>query len=299
MSATLASPDAREITDILLPADGHFLAKGHGDTIYRGPLEPLPLPVLPDAAAAATALHEDGVAVFPGVLAPDEVAQLRAFIDASGGPDKSYDHPKWCFNKQVGANWHRHPELLHLVDRQPVVAAARAVLGDDCQITGGSLWVTGPGRQMGLHLDWQPLRLPADVLADPRVQVPIFIASAHYYLDDVTLDLGPTTVIPGSHRAGRPPDGETTWNGQPPKALLVKAGDCMLFRSDIWHGAALNQGPQRRYLIQVHYANIFLTSNIPPVTQAERWDPRCLELMTPDRRKLFGDLGAARVRGTY
>ncbi len=299
MSATLAHSATREITDIALPPDGHFLAKGSGDTLYRGPLAPLPLSALPDTASAAAALHRDGFAVFPGVLSAAEVAQLRAYMDAAGGPDSSYEHPNWCFNKQVGAAWNRMPELLHLVDRTPVVGAARAVLGDDCQITGGSLWVTGPGRQMGLHVDWQPLRLPPDVMADPRVQVPIFIASAHYYLDDVTLDQGPTIVIPGSHRAGRPPNGESTWNGTPPGALLVKAGDCMLFRSDIWHGAALNRGPQRRYLIQVHYANIFLHPNVPPVTEAAKWDPRCLELMTPDRRRLFGDLGPSRVRGTY
>ena len=56
-----------------------------------------------------------------------------------------------------------------------------------------------------------------------------FLGTVHYYLDDLTLDMGPTALVPGSHRAGRAPDGETDWNGRPAQSLLVNAGDAMLF----------------------------------------------------------------------
>lgn len=257
------------------------------------------LPVPTDSAAAAEQLHDTGAVAFPGVLNASEIARLRAYMDQAGGPDADYDHPQWCFNKQVSADWHRRPELLHLIDRQPVLAAARAVLGDDCQVSGGSLWITGPGREMGLHVDWQPLRLPADVAADPRVRVPIFIATAHYYLDDLTLDFGPTTVIPGSHRAGRPPDNETTWNGRVPQALLVRAGDCVLFRSDLWHGAAPNRGKARRYLIQVHYQSVFMHPASVPVKPADSWDAHGLAMLNAEQRRLLGDHGEHPHRGNY
>ena len=157
-----------------------------------------------------------------------------------------------------------------------MVGAARAVLGEDCQVTGGSLWITGPGRAMGLHVDWLPFALPADVAADPRVRLPAFTATAHYYLDDLEMDLGPTLLIPGSHRAGRPPCDETDWNGRPPQAALLRAGDCLLFRSEIWHGAAMNRGPRRRYLIQVHYGNIYVHRSQPPVSRTDEWSLECL-----------------------
>ena len=299
MSTSEAITHQRDTTEAWASADGHFGAKGRGQTVYHGPLTPLPLPTPTDTAAAAEMLHETGAVTFSGVLNPSEIATLRAYMESQGGPDEQYDHPQWCFNKHVSADWHQRPELLHLVDRQPVLAAARAVLGDDCQVSGGSMWITGPGREMGLHVDWQPLRLPADVAADPRVRVPIFIATAHYYLDDLTMDFGPTTVIPCSHRAGRPPDDETTWNGQAPQALLVSAGDCVLFRNDLWHGAALNRGPKRRYLIQVHYQSVFMHQASVPATQPQSWDPRCLALLTPQRRRLFRDHGDHEIRGTY
>lgn len=282
----------------ILPPDGHFLDKGFGKCLYHGPLEAAPIDDPRDAASAAESLHRDGYTVMRGVLSREEVAALRAYMDAQGGDDAQYDVPNWCFNKHIGATFHRRPELLTLTDRPRVVSAAAAVLGDDCQVTGGSLWITGPGREMGLHVDYQPISLPEDVLADPRVQLPIFVATAHYYLDDLTLDYGPTTLVPGSHRAGRPPRDETSWHGMSPKALLVRAGDCMLFRSDIWHGAAMNRGPHRRYLAQVHYANIFIQGRIPSVSMSGQWDPRALEALTARQRRLFGEpisLG----RGSY
>ena len=51
----------------------------------------------------------------------------------------------------------------------------------------------------GLHIDWLPIPLPTDILEDTRVKVPIFISTAHYYLDDLYEDLGPTKFVPGSH----------------------------------------------------------------------------------------------------
>jgi hypothetical protein len=293
MSATLAPPAAKPI-----PADGHFLHKGFGKCIYDGPLEAAPIDDPADTAAAAEALHRDGYTVFRGALDREQVRGLRAYMDAQGGDDATYEVPNWCFNKHIGAAFNRRPELLHLTDRPRVLDAAAAVLGDDCQVTGGSLWITGPGRKMGIHVDYLPVSLPADIMADPRVRLPVFSATAHYYLDDLTLDHGPTTLVPGSHRAGRPPSDETGWGGKRPHALLVKAGDCMLFRSEIWHGAALNKGPHRRYLAQVHYGNVYIQRNIPPVTQPEQWDPRGLAMLSERQRRLFGEVRDAQ-RGSY
>lgn len=294
MTATLTPPPATKP----IPADGHFLHKGFGNCKYEGPLEPATIDDPVDAATAAEALHRDGYTVFKSVLSRAEIQALREYMDTQGENDAKYDVPSWCFNKHIGTAFHKRRELLHLVDRQRVVDAAAAVLGDDCQVTGGSMWITGPGRSMGLHVDYQPFALPEDIMADPRVQLPIFATTAHYYLDDLTLDYGPTMLVPGSHKAGRPPNNETEWHGIKPKVLLVKAGDCMLFRSEIWHGAAMNHGPNRRYLVQVHYGNLFIKGNIPPITQSELWSADSLAALTDRQRRLFGDMRDAK-RGSY
>ena len=45
-------------------------------------------------------------------------------------------------------------------------------------MAGGSMWTTGKGRKMGIHLDQQTVALPEDVLADPRVRLLIFTCIA-------------------------------------------------------------------------------------------------------------------------
>jgi ectoine hydroxylase-related dioxygenase (phytanoyl-CoA dioxygenase family) len=64
--------------------------------------------------------------------------------------------------------------------------------------------------------------------------VPPFIVTVHYYLCDITADLAPTSVITGSHRAGRAPrEDETEWRGRKPVPILCAAGDALAFRSDL------------------------------------------------------------------
>lgn len=293
-TATYAAPS----TIPELHRDGHFLHKSHGQTRYEGPLEAASFPPHATTAEAVNSMHQDGYVVFPEMLPRDEVARLRAFMDAQGGDDAQYDVPKWCFNKHIGARFQDWPELLSLVDREPVLSLMKGILGEDCQCIGGSLWVTGPGRSMGLHVDYQPISLPEDVIADPRITVPIFVSTAHYYLDDLTVDLGPTTLVPGSHRAGRAPNDETSWRGQGPKAAVFPAGSCMAFRSDLWHGGARNTSDRRRYLIQVHYANVYIQRQTPTVHEAGRWTPEILAGLTPAQRSLFG-APEKRGRGSY
>jgi hypothetical protein len=233
---------------------GHNAPKAIGPGVrYSGPLENLPYPERPwTLEGAFERMYSDGFVIFPGVLKPDEVAALRAKIDASGKPDADYDVKGWCFNKHIGLDFRKDAKFLEYIDKANMAEVLDAILGG-AVCAGGSLWVTGPGREMGIHLDHLPVPLPEDVLQDPRVRIPIFAATAHYYLNDMTPELGPTLVIPGSHRAGRPPADEASWHGITPKAAMVRAGDVVLFRSDIWHGAWKNSSAQRRYIMQVHY----------------------------------------------
>ncbi|MBC7805633.1 MAG: phytanoyl-CoA dioxygenase family protein, partial [Akkermansiaceae bacterium] len=98
------------------------------------------------------------------------------------------------------------------------------------------------------------------------------------------------TIIPGSHKAGRAPHGETSWHGVTPKAVMVKAGDVCLFRGDIWHGSGMNSHEtERRYMVQVHYGNAYITKQFPAMRYKELWNPAVVDAATPEQRQLLGD----------
>ncbi len=265
--------------------NGHFAAKGSGDNIYRGPLEPLAITRHASIRAAAEAMYTDGYVTVPEALDRAEVAELRALMDSMGGPDEQYEHKNWCFNKHVSTDFHGDARLLKYIDRTGLIEVVEAVLGPACRIIGGSMWVTGKGRAMGMHVDAQPVKLPADIAADPRVRMPIFSGTVHFYLDDLCQELGPTLVIPGSHRAGHAPHNEPTWNGVAPRMVMFGAGGACFFRHDLWHGAAMNSSDRRRYMMQVHYSHPTLGIWNPP---AKSMDAAVFAAATPRQRRLLG-----------
>lgn len=275
--------------------NGHHARKGGGDTLYRGDLKNLPYPTGPvDIGAAIEAMYTNGYVLFPGVLDRDEVALLRARMDAMGDKkDEEYNVPGWCYNKHIATRFHRNPDHLDYIDRPGIIDVVEAVHqgadGGDPHVTAGTSWITGAGRAMGIHLDYLPVSLPEAVHNDPGVRIPIFTTTAHFYLNDMVAELGPTILIPGSHRAGRPPQDECTWHGIEPQAVMVRAGDVCLFRGDLWHGAWKNTHPtDRRYMLQVHYGNGYIAKQYPSIRYEEMYAPEVLEKATPRQRRLLG-----------
>jgi hypothetical protein len=275
--------------------NGHFTYRSRGATFFEGEVENIPMPPAPvSTEEAVEAMFEDGYVIFRGVLNKAEVAEVRAMFDAAGGPDEQYHVKDWCFNKHVFTDFMTDPRLLQYIDRPGIIDVADAIhkvpdlKSEGAIVTGGSMWVTGQGRKMGTHVDFQPTTLPESIFEDPDVRVPIFSSTAHYYLNDMRADLGPTTVIPGSHKAGRYPEDETSWHGRNPQAVMVNAGDVMLFRGDVWHGAMLNTSQERRYMMQIHYASCFMGRNYPAMKYDKYWSPEVIAKATPRQKRLLG-----------
>ena len=171
----------------------------------------LPLVAYPDLESRVKAVEEDGFVYFPGVLNAEEIAELRDAMDRLTQIPESFDRYNTpenggFLNKHINNAFNRDVVFLQYLDKPEIIELGEAIHGEDCHVIGMTAWTTGPGRpDQTLHTDWLPISLPADVLADPRVKVPIFITTAHFYLDDLYEELGPTKFIPGSHRAGRSP----------------------------------------------------------------------------------------------
>ena len=161
---------------------------------------------------------------------------------------------------------------------------AEGVHGSDCHVIGMTAWVTGPGRpDQTLHTDWKPVSLPDDITADPRVRIPIFITTAHFYLNDMYEALGPTKFVPGTHvKQNRPEPSEEL-------SILCGAGDVVIFRSEVWHRGTANTSNENRYLLQVHYAQRMITQKFPPYLNKFQFEPHVLDGATDRQRRPLGD----------
>ena len=193
-------------------------------------------------------------------------------------------------NKHIKVLFNRDAYFLQYLDKEPVIDLEEEILGDDCHVIGMTRWITGPGRtDQALHADYQPLEVAEELLVSKRVQIPVFVSTAHYYLDDTTEELGPTKFIPGSHLSGRLPNGNTEWNGNREKSVICKAGDVVMFRSEVWHRGTANRSDEDRYLLQVHYAQRMITQKFPPYLNKFQFDPEIIARCNPRQLRLLGD----------
>lgn len=249
-----------------------------------------------DLESQVEAIERDGYVYFPQVLDADEIVILRETMDQLPAIPESHDRDETVEkgdhfrHKLISNSFNRDTLYLQYLDKSPVVEVAEAIHGEDCHCIGMHSWLTGPGRpDQGLHTDWLPISLPADIRTDPRVKIPIFITTAHYYLDDMTEELGPTKFVPGSHLSGGSPNGETQWNNRGEESILCKAGDVVLFRSEVWHRGSANTSDKTRYLLQVHYAMRMITQKYPPYLNKFQFDDSILAEANPRQRRLLGD----------
>ncbi len=232
------------------------------------------------------ALHEDGFALIPGVLSQDEVQNVRDAIDrlkpfGIDGMNKT-EHYKCVFNRDA--------VFFDLIDRPGIIDLAEATMGEHCHIIGQTAWKSHPGHNgWGPHTDHTLVTVPEEV-ASNREAFPIYLCTAHYYLDDIDEDLCPTWVIPGSHKSGHAlrwdRESEVEWQGRKMEPVLCKPGDVLFFRSEVWHSGSLNKSENIRYLVQTHYSHRTLAQRFSP--WPFQYNPQMLALANDRQLRLLG-----------
>lgn len=241
-----------------------------------------------DTTGMVEAIHKDGFALIPGVLSAEEVATAREAIDRL--KPFGWDGSSWSeLNDHFKCVFNRDRLWLSYVDRPGILELAEALMGDQCHIIGMTAWKSFPGYDgWRIHTDQLFVPVPESVFADPNFKLPVWICTAHYYLCDITEDLCPTYVIPGSHKAGREPQkGEETWNGRAPEPVVCKAGDVLFFRSEIWHSGGRNTTSDRtRYLLQVHYSHRNIAQKFSPWPW--QFNPEILAVASEQQLRLLG-----------
>ncbi|WP_194838868.1 phytanoyl-CoA dioxygenase family protein [Nocardia sp. XZ_19_369] len=231
----------------------------------------------------------NGYVMLSGVLSPDETEELRQ------GVEEAHRHPCPTGNP---TQFHRHqmfrrgPAFEGMLDREPAVDVAETVLGDNCHIIANNTILTRPNSGIDRwHVDETVIvPVPEGVTLDPRMNMPCYVMTALYYLNDVPMEVGPTQIVPGSHRSGRfPPEHEKdlAWEGRSYVSMVAKVGDCLLLNGQTWHRGATNLSDACRYVLQVTYGRRFISQRFHPYINVQI-PTQIFERASPRRRRLLG-----------
>lgn len=243
-------------------------------------------PFAGSAPEGSRRLEQDGHHLARGVFAPNQIEQLRAEIDAV--------YRRYPPDARPGSPTLEHAEMFRyqMFNRSAACQAAigdralldilEPLLGDDCHVISCTAWHNPAGRAsapegMQWHVDGGPYIARPDGQRWPdHIAYPIFVVTTHIYLDDVTIDDGPTAVLPGSHKSGQLPPHERRWDlgldyeGRGAEVHVARAGDVTFFVSESWHRRMPTTDACRgRYFLQTAFGRREIAQR---VLLAEQWN---------------------------
>ncbi|MDE0022713.1 MAG: phytanoyl-CoA dioxygenase family protein [Candidatus Poribacteria bacterium] len=136
----------------------------------------------------------------------------------------------------------RVPKLHDVWDHPVVKGALASLLGDDFTMSGHRhCHVNPPGsRSQGWHQDGVNQR---------HHQVRVCLG--FYYPQATPHELGPTSLVPGTHFRNAPTDRMASYaNFRDQVDLVCEAGTVAIVHYDIWHAATRNCGNKTRYMLK-------------------------------------------------
>lgn len=260
-----------------------------------------------DAPASAAALERDGHASLHGVLSPVEIAEIARDVDrvfAEIPPDDrpaAARHPEHDMFRYEMLN--RSGPCQRAAAHPRILEAIEPLLGEDCHVIANTMWRNPPGlpgsdRGEVWHIDAGPhVPRPPDSPWPDEIPYPVFAIGCHILLEDSRIEDGPTGVIPGSHRSGQHPpfdrllDADLDLDGQGCVPLLGRAGDVVLFASDVWHRRMpTREGERGRSFLQVHYARRDIAQRLRTTNQAHQTSPEAIERANSPRARTLAGL---------
>ncbi len=139
----------------------------------------------------------------------------------------------------------------------PVVAGAlRSLVGPGPSVDHHAVHIREPreGQAQPLH---------GDAIIDVRTDA--FDVQLMYYPQDVTLDMGGTLSVPGSHlRRTNESDTGRYQNLRGQNRLVCPAGTVVFLHHGLWHGGRRNDSDTARYMFKIRFN--------PSVRQRRLWD---------------------------
>jgi ectoine hydroxylase-related dioxygenase (phytanoyl-CoA dioxygenase family) len=264
------------------------------------------LPRKGGASPASEQLEREGYTVVRNALTPDEVAALRAEVEAVYAnipadlrqdrlpEDERNDFRYEMLNRSACAQ--------ATVGHRAILDVIEPLLGEDCHVIANTCW-RNPPREKNMqgggfwHIDAGP-HIPRDssIPWDDRIPYPVFAVGVHVYLKDCPLACGPTGVIPGSHKSGSVPpldrlqDVDLTWNGRGVVPLEAKSGDAAFFVSDVWHRRLPTLPDDTgRLFLQIHYGRRDIAQRLRRTIDSNQLSAEAIErAVEPRQRTVVG-----------
>jgi hypothetical protein len=225
-------------------------------------------------------LDENGYVTLPGVLTPEEAADVRETVMALADAERDSDPSNVYLDGKSQRVWNlvnKDRVFERLIQHPRTLGAQEGLLGADCALSSFTANVIGPGSPAGgLHLD-----SPLTSLPTPLPQYAL-VANSVWLLDDFTEENGGTYVVPGSQRLGRAP---TSDDRPEPVQVTGRAGSVTIIHGSIWHGSAPNRTDRHRVCLLGFHCRAVLK---PQQDQMALASPDVLERATPVMRRLLG-----------
>lgn len=136
----------------------------------------------------------------------------------------------------------RVPRLYQVYEHPSVRGALVSLLGEDMTMNSHRhCHVNQPGTP---SQSWHQ-----DGLNQRHHQIKTVLAM--YYPQEVTAEMGPTVLMPGTHFRNAPTDRMATYaNFREQVVLTVKAGTVAITHYDLWHAASANRSQRVRYMLK-------------------------------------------------
>lgn len=239
-----------------------------------------------------TQLWDEGYLVIPNALPVDTCAHFAKRLESMPA-DMGYG-----YNSAVRL-FEQGMDFVNLLENEPVITLMERILGSNLHIIAlqGHRMNTG-NEVLHWHSDELYLKRRPDESDDVPYPPVINVINCHYYLIDVPEQLGPTQVVPASHRAcrqPRPEDGDPpTWQSREALSLTVNAGECVLYSNQAWHRGSPNQTDRTRLAVVPAYARRFVAQRFWPFLNYHL-SRDILDKCTPRQRELLGE----HPRGAY
>lgn len=222
----------------------------------------------------------EGYCVLPDLLAPQEVAALKA--ETAQLPTTAVDysvHQRVCPNIQF-----RGGKIAQLMAHEPTVRFLKQLFGDDIILMSYSYARSEPGHPgISLHTDGQPYGSQIFGFEGSCPQM----VRVLYYLDDLTEQVSPFRVVPRSHLSMHA-DGNPylRYQSHPDEVMVTaRAGSAVMINHRVFHGNYPNRGDRSREVLAIAYRPAWAG----PVAEVERWPPERVATLPDSVRPLFGD----------
>src|SRR5688572_12652532 len=226
----------------------------------------------------------NGYLVIPNALSPEALTRVRAAADRA---EKLWradtTRPGWRKQsiEQVMAIIEYDDVFLELMEHPKVFPIVREILGNDISMIDNDYFISPPGT--GSHAGWHSDSGLSGVYG-PRSTM---MVKVFWLINDVTPDMGPTAVLPGSHRF---PDDfklpQVSNPGDMPghKRMAFPAGTAWFFHGRTQHAALDNRSSEYRRVLIFNYGHFYMKvwQGYEPSERLKR------EAKTSVRRQLLG-----------